>query len=181
VQTSLNHYLQSATRAELELVLKDLVAQYGGAVSRIAASYEPNNADRADLIQGIWLAVWLGLRQFRGDASLKTWVYRIAQNRSLTHVARRRAPALSLNDDDEPIEIEDQRSPDPQSTTPLDAEALMQAGRRLPLGLREVVVLSLEGLKRPEIAEVLGIGHNNVSVRLNRARAKLKVLLGDSR
>jgi RNA polymerase sigma factor (sigma-70 family) len=171
---------QGASRAELDRIFEDLVSQYSRAVNRIASSYEWNAADRADLVQSIWLAVWLGLPRFRGDSQLKTWVYRIAQNRCLTHATRRRAPLASL-DDDEPLQVEDVHSPDPQGASRVDADALLQAVRELPLGLREVVVLSLEGLERPEIADVLGIGHNNVSVRLNRARAKLKILLGDKR
>ena len=51
--------------------------------------------------------------------------------------------------------------------------------RSLPLGARQVLVLTLEGLTHAEIAEVLGLAENVVSVRLNRARAALRVRLGN--
>jgi RNA polymerase sigma factor (sigma-70 family) len=49
--------------------------------------------------------------------------------------------------------------------------------RQLPLGLRQVVVLTLEGLSQREIADVVGITEGNVAVRLTRARALLSRLL----
>ncbi len=48
----------------------------------------------------------------------------------------------------------------------------------LPLGLRQVVVLTLEGLSHAETAEIVGISENNVAVRLTRARAALSRRLG---
>ena len=48
----------------------------------------------------------------------------------------------------------------------------------LPIGLRQVVVLTLEGLSHAEVADIVGITENNVAVRLTRARAALSRLLG---
>ena len=48
----------------------------------------------------------------------------------------------------------------------------------LPIGLRQVVVLTLEGLSNAEVADIVGISENNVAVRLTRARAALSRLLG---
>ena len=55
----------------------------------------------------------------------------------------------------------------------------MKAMRRLPVMHRQVIVLALEDLEYREIAAVLGISENNVGVRLNRARARLRELMGD--
>ena len=48
----------------------------------------------------------------------------------------------------------------------------------LPIGLRQVVVLTLEGLSNAEVADIVGISDNNVAVRLTRARAALSRSLG---
>ncbi len=61
-----------------------------------------------------------------------------------------------------------------------DSTRLMEAVRRLPLIQRQVVVLALEDLDYAEIAAVLGITENNVGVRLNRARASLRKLMGET-
>ena len=60
-------------------------------------------------------------------------------------------------------------------------ERLLDAVRRLPAGQRDVVVLSLEGFSHGEIGDVLGLTANNVGVRLNRAKSRLKTMLEDAR
>jgi RNA polymerase sigma factor (sigma-70 family) len=54
---------------------------------------------------------------------------------------------------------------------------LLLAVRALPVPLKQVLTLLLEGLTHQEVAEVLGISENNVAVRANRARAAVRVLL----
>ena len=56
-------------------------------------------------------------------------------------------------------------------------DRVQAAVRELPLGLRQVVVLTLEGLSNAEVADVVGISENNVAVRMTRARAELTRLL----
>lgn len=157
----------------------ELLERYRAAIARLAGTYEANRADREDLVQDIWLAVWRALPRFRGDCSERTFVFRIAHNRAITHASRRRPAAVTL---DEALEV-----PDPEASTERSAhlqsehERLLAAVRRLPLGRREVVLLTLEGLPQREIAEVLGITDVNVAVRLGRARTELCNLLGDLR
>jgi RNA polymerase sigma-70 factor (ECF subfamily) len=127
---------------------------------------------RQDLTQDIWLAVWQALPRFRGECSERTFVFRIAHNRAASHVAHwaiRRT---------EPLET---GSPLPSGIPCPEGvlndqerrERLQAAVRRLAPRLRQVVVLSLEGLSHREVADVLGISAANVAVRLSRARAIL--------
>jgi RNA polymerase sigma-70 factor (ECF subfamily) len=135
-------------------------------------------------MQEIAFALWRALPGFRAECSEKTFVYRIAQNRGLTHRWRRRARQARTV---ELSEMEDEL-PDPASQADLpDAlsrigrEELLAAVQRLSGLHRDVLVLSLEGLSNTEIAEVLGISDGNVAVRLTRARAALrKTLTRDS-
>ena len=64
-----------------------IVADYGPLISRIAMSYEADPTLREDLTQQIFLAVWQALPSYRGDSSLKTFIARVAQNRSISFVA----------------------------------------------------------------------------------------------
>ena len=66
-----------------------VMQQHGPALGRVAASYA-TGADRDDLLQDIALAVWRALGRFRGESSLRTYVLRIAHNRALAFLARRR-------------------------------------------------------------------------------------------
>ncbi len=72
---------------EYETILRD----YGASLSRLVASYEASPDAREDLLQEIQLALWKALPSFRGDCSVRTFVYRVAHNRALTHAWRRRA------------------------------------------------------------------------------------------
>jgi RNA polymerase sigma-70 factor (ECF subfamily) len=157
----------------------ELLERYRAAIARLARTYEGNRADREDLVQDIWLAVWRALPGFRGDCSERTFVYRIAHNRAITHAGRRRPPAATL---DEAFDVSDPRASTEQSVHLLaEQERLLAAVRQLSLTRREVVLLTLEGLPQREIAQVLGITEANVAVRLSRARAELCRLLGDDR
>jgi RNA polymerase sigma-70 factor (ECF subfamily) len=157
----------------------ELIEHYRPSIARLAATYESNRADREDLVQDIWLAVWRALPGFRGDCSERTFVFRIAHNRAITHAGRRRPPAATL---DEALDVSDLRASTEQSVhLHSEHQRLLAAVRRLSLNWREVVLLTLEGLPQREIAQVLGITEANVAVRLSRARTELRRLLGEHR
>src|SRR5262245_22799117 len=111
---------------------------------RLSSAYAASAADRDDLFQEICLAIWRALPRFRGDCSLRTFIYRIGHNRGLTFRARSRQPLASLD------EVAEPEAPDPPPDELLDertrAEALLDAVRRLPTLQREAIVLHLEGL-----------------------------------
>ena len=152
-----------------------IVAEYGPLISRIAMSYEADLALREDLTQQIFLAVWQALPSFRADSSLKTFIARVAQNRSISFVTKQvRQPRLAelpekleaetLNPEEEAIELNER-------------EMLLAATRRLPLPQREVIILVLEGFSYPEIATMLDIAPNALALRLSRAKTALKSML----
>lgn len=153
-----------------------ILGTFGPSLDRLAAAYEADAAERDDLLQDISFALWRALPSFRGECSERTFVYRIAHNRGLTHRSRRKLRAT------EPLESADV-VPDPGNDPEqilhrnLSRERLQAAVRRLPEGARQVVVLSLSGLSAAEIGEVLGITENNAAVRLSRARRALKDLI----
>lgn len=150
----------------------EVLEAHGPSLMRLSAAYAPQPADREDLFQEICLAIWQALPRFRGECSLRTFVFRIGHNRGLTFRARQRRPETPLD-----------QAGDPASTLPRADEVverqdqvahLLRAVRELPLLLREAMVLSLEGLTVQEIAAVLGISENNTAVRLSRARQSLR-------
>lgn len=157
------------------VAIESVLAGYGAGLLRVALAYARDAADAQDLYQDICYAIWKALPRFRGEASLRTFVWRIAHNRGLSHRARGwRGP--------EKLEL-DVELPDPgPAADELVAERqrndrLFAAVRALPEAGREVVLLALEGLTHGEIAEVLGITENAVAVRLTRARDRLRAQL----
>jgi RNA polymerase sigma-70 factor, ECF subfamily len=163
------------SRADLERWFDALIAAHGAALGRLASSYARGPGEREDLLQEIALAIWGALPRFRHECSERTFVFRIAHNRAIAHIARRRLPIV---DGGEELEIEDP-SPDPERALSSGQQGarLADAIHGLPLAYAQVVTLTLEGLSYGEIADVLGISETNVGARLTRARQMLRDLL----
>jgi RNA polymerase sigma-70 factor (ECF subfamily) len=170
----------SARRHDLEAQFDRILSEHGAAVSRLAFSYETVASVREELVQEIALAIWQALAHFRGECSERTFVYRIAHNRGLSHVWKRRPPHQPLDEIEESDQLIDPRPhPEEQAARTDQRAQLMSAIQSLPVAHRQMIVLMLEGLSHAQMAEVLGITENNVAVRLNRARNMLKDALGD--
>jgi RNA polymerase sigma factor (sigma-70 family) len=161
-------------RSELDGVL----AEHGALLTRIAASYEARPSQRQDLLQEIALAIWRALPTFRQEAPLRSFVARIAHNRGVSHViAQKRDHHLAELGEGLP---DPGGGPEQETGREQRRQRLLTAVRRLPIGLRQVVTLALEGFSHAEIGEVLGITANNVDVRLSRARTALRRELGQA-
>jgi RNA polymerase sigma-70 factor (ECF subfamily) len=149
----------------------DVIERYVPALWRLAGSFEFDAARREDLLQDMLLAVWRALPKLDDPARLDAYVFRIARNRAVSHVARQaRLPRAQADAED---------LPNPHCCPYAEAEGserherLRRALNALPLGQREAVTLFFEGLSHAQIAEVLGVTENNVAVRINRARIQL--------
>lgn len=149
---------------------------YGAALARLAWGYAADAGDHDDLLQDILVALWRALPRFRGESSERTFVYRVAHNRAISHVARRRRDTDALRDDQL---VDPGPRPDAQLDRKERSERLRAAIRRLPESQRQAVILHLEGLSPREIAALQGTTENNVGVRLTRARQALRALLGE--
>ncbi len=152
-----------------------LVAAQRRGLSRMAADYAKTSAEREDLEQDIALALWQALPRFRGDSTIETFAYRVAKFCCFRHLRRR---TKHRTDSDEVTAIDD-----PQACVEswlLRADELArveQARAALPDSLEAPLSLHLSGMSYAEIAARLGISEQNVSVRLTRARHKLRAQL----
>ena len=167
-------FVRATPKAATDERFKELMALHGAALGRLAGSYTRTLGDRDDLFQEIALAIWQALPRFRGECSDRTFIFRIAHNRAIAHIAQRRPPAVN------PDEAE---LPDPRPTPEGGLSNLQQQSRllaaigRLPLAYRQVITLTLEDMSYAEIAQVLGISEGNVGARLSRGRQMLKEML----
>jgi RNA polymerase sigma factor (sigma-70 family) len=124
----------------------------------------------------VLFAIWRALPAHRGESSIKTFVARIAQFRAISHVAKHSRLPVEEAIDESLLDV--RASPDAEAIAADERVRLLAAVRRLPLTYREPAVLLLEDLTPVEIAGVLGITAELVAVRLSRARALLRTLLG---
>jgi RNA polymerase sigma factor (sigma-70 family) len=152
-----------------------LLAANGPALQRLATAYTNSSSDRDDLFQDIAVALWQALPRFRGECTERTFLFRVAHNRAIDYLRRRRALTTSIEAD---TMLQDSR-PNPETGLAQEqqGERLRAAIHRLPLTYRQVITLTLEELSYGEIAGILGVTETNVGVRLNRARQLLRKLL----
>lgn len=164
-----------ASRRDLERRFTALLATHGGALRRLAAGYTRDAGGRDDLFQEMAVAIWRALPSFRGECMERTFVFRIAHNRGISHMARR--PPIAADLDEEASILDTRPNPETALTTGQQHQRLLAAVQRLPLAYRQVIVLALEGSSYTEIADVVGISETNVGARLTRARQMLRTLL----
>ncbi len=149
-----------------------VLSEFGAAIARVAAAYERNPALREELQQEILLAIWQALPRFRHDASLKTYVLKIAHHCAVSHVLKEKArpPHQVLNE-----ELIDQQI-DPATLAQLrqHSERLLYVVQQLPLASKELALLALEGVSHQEIAAIMGLNVNVVAVRLSRLRSTIQ-------
>jgi RNA polymerase sigma-70 factor (ECF subfamily) len=182
--------LVSELKAGSEAAFALLIAQYHQPIYSVIARSLQDPADAADITQEVFLKVFRNIKGFHGDASLKTWIYRIALHEASN---RRRwwsrhkqqeltidSPLCESEDGGETLCLGDtladsNRSPfecAANNQTKLRVEAALQ---KLPENFRTVVVLrEIEGFAYDEIAEILAINIGTVKSRLMRGRAALK-------
>lgn len=135
-----------------------------------------------DLLQEILLAAHRKLASYRGDASLGTWLFRLAKNQCLDFLRSRRAGMARRTDSLDAPEA----APVASSSGPIlgvvDRLDLEHALTLLPPGAREVFVLhDVEGLEHREVGRLLDISEGASKSQLHKARRRLRVLIGAGR
>ena len=160
-----------------EQAFEQIVREQGAMIKRIASSHEAETHLVEELVQEIYFAIWRALPSFRQDSSLRTFVARIATNRSVTHVARALRSPRSVELSDQIPAPND--NPESQAIALDRKTRLTSAVRSLPLAYRQTALLALEGLTPKEIADVLGITTNAVAIRMMRAKELLRGLIGE--
>lgn len=149
-------------------------AANAAAIRRLARGYEADPDRQRDLLQEIYMELWVSLGSFDGRCSLRTWVYRIAHNVGASHAVRDRRQTSRLVD----LETLEAR------ISSLDGEAeveqkfsaaiLLDLIRGLKPLDRQVIMLYLEGEAAVSIAEVTGITAGNVATKIHRIKRLLK-------
>ncbi|MEL6663733.1 MAG: sigma-70 family RNA polymerase sigma factor [Pseudomonadota bacterium] len=151
----------------------DLVRDHAGLVSRIASSYERRPALIEEVVQEVLLTVFRALPNWRGDASLKTFIARIAHNVGVDHVRKASRRPREIEGKHAVFVADPSGNAEDQTDLALKRAMLMDAVRTLPLPLRQVMTLHLEGFSNAEIADAFSLSASNVGVRLHRAKGEL--------
>jgi RNA polymerase sigma-70 factor (ECF subfamily) len=189
--------IETASDAELiDLVLsKDdgaarvLMQRYNRRLYRVARSVVRDDVEAEDVLQEAYFRAFTSLADFRGDASLATWLTRIVLNEALQRVRRRRdVPVADIHNDIEQRGAEvipfpaSQTTPDPERA--MAQRQLCQLVERaideLPYEFRTVLIARIiEGMSVEETAAAFDLQTETVKTRLHRARRLLREALAE--
>jgi RNA polymerase sigma-70 factor (ECF subfamily) len=153
-----------------------IVERHRRAVYQLCYRYVAHHEDASDLAQEVFLRAYRGLARFKGQASFKTWLYRIAVNVCLNRVAVRPRET-------EPVEEGrdvDPRAPDPAAAVQREEtrRRVRSAIARLPKRQRAVLLLRVyQELPHQEIAAILGGSTGAVKANFFHALGNLRKLL----
>lgn len=182
--------LIEALRGGSERAYEDLLSRFQQPVFALAVRLLNDQSEACDVVQEVFLKVFRNIGSFRGQSSLKTWIYRITVNEA--HNARRwffrhRRREVELDTDPEETRNWKEIIPD-RSRSPFDVafdeeqHVMIEAAldRINPIFREAVVLRDIADLSYEEVAEVLGVSLGTVKSRILRGREALRDELAGS-
>lgn len=147
----------------------DLLNKHQRIIHKVCTLYMDNPADREDLFQEITLQAWKAYGSFRGEAQFSTWLYRVALNTAITFFRKdKRKPRMVYDD------TTHERPAEADNHIEEQVIAMYKAIGELSKIDKALVMLYLEDYSYQQIGEMMGITANNVAVKMNRIKTKLK-------
>jgi RNA polymerase sigma-70 factor (ECF subfamily) len=147
-----------------------LLNKHQNIIHKVCGIYMDTRTDKEDLFQEITLQAWKSFSTFRGDAQFSTWLYRVALNTAITFFRKEKRRPTVLHKDFLPEIFEENNDAVEREKLQL----MYQSISALSKIDKALVMLYLDDYNYNDIGEVLGITANNVAVKLNRIKLKLK-------
>lgn len=155
-----------------------LIEQYQRLVSHIVFRMISKEANREDICQDVFIQVFQNLGNFKFESKLSTWIARIAYNRCINYLEKKKTPLFDdLSPAEESIETQSGNSFAPDTFTEhQDRSSRLQVEiDKLPVQFKAILTLyHLDEMKYHEIAEILELPEGTVKSYLFRARKLLK-------
>lgn len=150
-----------------------LINQHQALIHKVCNLYGHTLPDREDLFQEIVIQLWKAYPKFRGESKFSTWMYRIALNTAISGLRRRKTHITSFEPERLPTNIQEEAYDRHRED---QLQQLYAAIRELSEVERALVMLYLEDKSYEEMEDILGINQNNLRVKMNRAKEKLRKL-----
>ena len=153
---------------DIELQFTKMVKEYRKTIYTVCYFYSKDSEEVNDLYQEILINLWKGFEKFRGESSLKTWIWRVSLNtcNNLERKKKSSVQTIPLS-----IDIDLYNDDDDHSK---QIQMLYDRINRLDVFDRAIILLWLENMNYQDIADVVGISLSNVTTRLFRIKEQLK-------
>lgn len=156
---------------------KSIIDRYYGILYRIGRSYANNPADFEDLYQEMLIQIYEALKNFREEAKLSTYIYRVALNTALTYNRKSGKKKREAYPGSEASFERQDDNGDEAKKREQKIEMLYAGINELKKDERAIMLLHLEGKKYTEISEILGITETNARVKFMRIKKRLENIL----
>ena len=152
----------------LEIDFARIVREHKGTIYTVCYMFSKDEDEVADLFQDILMNLWKGFERFRGESSIRTWLYRVSLNTCISADRKKRRNGESVPLDMN-IDLFDDSAEEMKQIRMLQN----RISRLRPFD-RAIVLLWLENLSYDEIGAIVGISSKNVSVRRFRIKEQLR-------
>ena len=154
----------------IELQFTRMVKEYRKTIYTVCYFFSKDTEEVNDLYQEILINLWKGFPNYRGESSLKTWIWRVSLNTCSNQERKKksRIRTVSLSIDIDLYNDEDAGS--------RQIQMLYDRINRLDVFDRAIILLWLENMTYQDIADVVGISVSNVTTRLFRIKEQLKTM-----
>ena len=152
----------------IELQFTKMVKEYRKTIYTVCYFFSKDTEEVNDLYQEILINLWKGFEKFRGESSLKTWIWRVSLNTCNNQERKKKSSVQTIPLS---IDIDLYNDDDVQSK---QIQMLYDRINRLDVFDRAIILLWLENMNYQDIADVVGISLSNVTTRLFRIKEQLK-------
>ena len=151
-----------------EFEFTKIVKEYRKTIYKVCYFYSKNTDEVDDLFQEVLINLWNGFEQFRGESSMKTWVWRVCLNtcNTIERKKKRRVATIPLT-----MDIDLYNDTDIESR---QIQMLYDRINRLDVFDRAIILLWLENMSYQDIASLIGVSVPNITTRLFRIKEQLK-------
>ena len=167
------------------LAIETIMDMYGDEIKRLVFAYVKNSADTDDVTQEVFVTIYQKLNTFKGNSSLKSWIYSIAINKCKDYLrswhARNKRLREKLITSSHTMKKEE-ITPEEQALQRDHSSELFRTVMDLPIKYREIIILFyFKELSTGEISKILDMNEATVRTRLTRGREKLKECLSSKK
>ena len=145
-----------------------LIKQHSRIINKVSYFYATDKLPFDDLRQEIYVNIWLGLSQFRGDSKMSTWIYRVSLNSCVSYFRKHNRHQSEYTSIDTIPEIYESGIEKPDRL-----REMYNLINRLDQVEKALILLWLSDRKYDDIADIMGIPRNTVASRLHRIKEKL--------
>ena len=155
----------------------ELVKRHQNYVFTLALRFTKNREEAEEVAQDTFIKAFRCLKDFKRTAKFTTWLYAIVYTTAMTYLRKKRLLTLSINDEENPIELESKAFVLENNSAELKSRSfyLNQAMENLLPADATIIILFYKGEQSlEEIAQIMQMDANTIKVKLHRARLRLK-------